>query len=102
MKSYSVFHIEKKIELEKFNSFLVDFLRYSFERMKGISTVVEREYTLDITRQIYFAYKLICFCMIRGFAERYFLTNYGYISENHFYFVNEPDYCFKPSLNLAL
>ena len=35
--------------------------------------------------------------MIRGFTERYFLTGYSYILENHFYFVNAPDYCFKPS-----
>ena len=33
--------------------------------------------------------------MIRGFIEWYFLTDYSYILENHFYFVNAPDYCFK-------
>ena len=37
--------------------------------------------------------------MIRGFTERYFLTDYGYILENHSYFVTDPDYCFKPSLS---
>ena len=37
--------------------------------------------------------------MLRGFTERYFLTDYSYILENHFYFVNVPDYCFKPSLS---
>ena len=36
---------------------------------------------------------------IGGFTERYFLTDYSYILENHFYFVNVPDYCFKPSLS---
>ena len=36
--------------------------------------------------------------MVRGFTERYFLTDYSYILEKHFYFVNAPDYCFKPSL----
>ena len=61
-------------------------------------TVVEREYTLDITRPICFAYQLTGFYMIRGFSERYFLTGYSYVLENHFYFVNAPDICFKPSL----
>ena len=37
--------------------------------------------------------------MLRGFTERYFLTDYSYILENHFYFVNVPGYCFKPSLS---
>ena len=32
--------------------FLVDFLRYSFGKIKVILTVVEREYTLDITLPI--------------------------------------------------
>ena len=98
MKSYSVFHIEQKMEFEKFNCFFIDFLRYSFGRIKVISTVVEREYTPDITWQICFVYQLTGFYMIRGFTERYFLTDYSYILENHFYFVNAPDYCFKPSL----
>ena len=31
--------------------------------------------------------------MIRGFTERYFLTDYSYILENDFYFVNVPGYC---------
>ena len=42
MKSYSVFHIQKKTEFEKFNCFFIDFLGYSFQRIKVISTVVER------------------------------------------------------------
>ena len=71
----------------------IDFLRYSF------GSVVEREYTPDITWQIFFAYQLTGFYMIRGFKERYFLTDYSYILENHFYFVNAPDYCFKLSLS---
>ena len=98
MKSCSVFHIEQKMEFEKFNCFFIDFLRYSFGRIKVISTVVEREYTPDITWQICFAYQLTGFYMIRGFTERYFLTNYSYILENYFYFVNSPDYCFESSL----
>ena len=51
MKSFSVLHIEQKMEFVKFNYFFIDFLRYSFERrrIKVISTVVEREYTPDIT-----------------------------------------------------
>ena len=99
VKSYSVFHIEQKMEFETFNCFFTDFLRYSFGRIKVISTVVEREYTPDINWQICFAYQLTDFYMLRGFTERYFLTDYSYILENHFYFVNVPDYCFKPSLS---
>ena len=38
-----------------------------------MSTVVEREYTPDITRRICFGYQLTGFYMIRGFTERYFL-----------------------------
>ena len=71
MKSRSVFHIKPKMEFEKFNCFFVNFLRYSFRRIEVISTVVEREYTPDITRQICFAYRLTGFYMIRGFTERY-------------------------------
>ena len=37
------------MEFEKFNSFFIDFLRYNFRGIKVISTVVEREYTPDIT-----------------------------------------------------
>ena len=99
MKSYSLFHIEQKMEIKNFNCFFIDFLRYSFGRIKVISTVVERKYTPDIAWQICFAYQLTDFYMLRGFTERYFLTDYSYILENHFYFVNVPDYCFKPSLS---
>ena len=95
MKRSSVFHIEEKMEFEKFNSFFMDFLRYSFGRIKVISTVVEREYTPGITWQIWLACQFAGFYMIRGFTERYLLTDYSYILENHFYFVNAPDYCFK-------
>ena len=102
MKSYSVFHIEQKMEFEKFNCFFVDFLRYSFGRIKVISIVVEREYTPDIKRQICFAYQLTGFYIIRGFTGRFFLTDYSYILENHFYFVNAPYYYFKPSLSRIL
>ena len=45
MISYSVFHIEQKMESEKFNCFFVDFVRHSFGRTKVISAVAEREYT---------------------------------------------------------
>ena len=83
------------MEFEKFNCFLTDFLRNSFGRIKVISTIVEKEYTPDINWQICFAYQLTDFYMLRGFTERYFLTDYSYILENHFYFVNVPDYCFK-------
>ena len=55
-KSCSVFHTEQKMEFEKFNCFFVGFLRFSFGRIKVMSTVVEREYTADITRRICFAY----------------------------------------------
>ena len=58
MKSCSVFHTEQKMEFEKFNCFFVGFLRSSFGRIKVMSTVVEREYTPDITRHIDFAYQL--------------------------------------------
>ena len=52
------------MRFEKFNCFSVDFLRYSFRRTKAISTVVERQYTPDITG----------FYMIGGFTELYYLT----------------------------
>ena len=42
------FHIEQKMEFEKFSCYFIDFLRYSFGRIKVISTVVERKYTPDI------------------------------------------------------
>ena len=87
------------MEFVKFNCFFIDFLRYSFGRIKVISTLVEREYTPDTTWQICLAYQLTGFYMIRCFTERYFLADYSYISENHFYFVNPPDYCFKLSLS---
>ena len=56
MISYSVFHIKQKMEFEKFNCFFVDFLRNNFGRIKVISTVIEKEYTPDITQQIYTKY----------------------------------------------
>ena len=99
MKSGSVFHIEQKMEFEKFNCSFIDFLRYSFERIKVILTVVERDYTPYINWQFCFAYQLTDFYMLRGFTGRYFLIDYSYILENHFYFVNKPDYCFKTSLS---
>ena len=94
MKSCSVFHIEQKMEFEKFNCFFIDFCRYNFGTIKAISTVVEREHTPDIiTWQICFTYQLTNFYMIRGFTKQYFLTDYSYILENPFHFVNAPDYC---------
>ena len=94
MKNCSV-----EMEFVKFNCFFIDFLRYSFGRIKVISTLIETEYTPDITWQICFVYQLTGFYMIKGFAERYFLTDCYYILENHFYFVNAPDYYFKLSLS---
>ena len=94
MKSCSVFLIEQKMVFEKANCFFVDFLRSSFGRIKVMSTVVEREYLPDITQHICFAYQLTGFYMIRGFTERYFLTDYSYILEKHFYFVNAPGLLF--------
>ena len=35
------------MDFEKFNYFFVNFLKYNFERIKFISTVVEREYRPD-------------------------------------------------------
>ena len=96
IKSCSVFHIEQMMELEKFSCFFIDFLRHSFGRIKIISTVVERDYTPDKNFHICFAYQLTDFYILRSFTERYFLTDYSYILENHFYFVNVPGYCFKP------
>ena len=58
--------------------------------------MVEREYTPDITWQIYFAHQLTDFYMTRGSTERFFQTDYGYILEKHFYIVNVPRYYFKP------
>ena len=55
----------------KFNCFYVNFLRYSFGRIKIISTVVELEYTTDIMRQMELEKFLYGFYMIRCFAERY-------------------------------
>ena len=49
MKSCSVFHIEQKMEFEKFNCFFIVFFRYNLRRIKVILTVIEREYTPDIT-----------------------------------------------------
>ena len=40
------------MEFKKFNCFFVDFLRNNFGRIKFISTVVEKDYTPDIKRQI--------------------------------------------------
>ena len=85
----------------KFYYFFVNFLRcLSFGRIKVILIMIEREYTPNITRQIFFAYQLTGFNVIRSFIERCFLTGYFiYILENHFYFVYALDYCFKPSLS---
>ena len=100
LNSCSVFYIGQKTEFEKFNCFFVDFLIYSFGRIKVISIVARREQTPDTTCQICFAYELTGFYMIRGgFTGRYFLIDYSYILVNPFYFVNAPEYSFKPSLS---
>ena len=39
--------MEQKTDFETFNCFFVNFSKYSFERIKFISTVVEREYAPD-------------------------------------------------------
>ena len=57
-KSCLVFHREQKMEFEKFNCFFVGFLRSSFVGINVMPTVVEREYTPDITGRICFAYQL--------------------------------------------
>ena len=46
------------MQFGKFNCFFVGFLRSSFERIKVMSTVVEREYTPEITQHICFEYQL--------------------------------------------
>ena len=56
------------MEFEKFNSFFIDFLEYSFGRTKVISTVIERGYTPDTTGQICLAYQFTGFYMIRCFT----------------------------------
>ena len=88
MKGSSVFHTEQNMEFEKFNCVFVGFLRSSFGRIKVMSTVVERKYTPDITLHICFAYQLNGLeVLLNGIC-------YSFIFENHFYFVNAPDYCF--------
>ena len=42
-----IFHIEQKMEFEKFNCFFIDFL--SFGRIKVILSMVERKYAPGIT-----------------------------------------------------
>ena len=49
MKSCPVFHREQKMVFKKFNCFFINLLRYSFERIKVILTVIEKEYTPGIT-----------------------------------------------------
>ena len=62
-ENFLSFSYREKMRFEKFNCFSVDFLSYSFRRIKAISTVVERQYTPDITG----------FYMIGGFTELYYL-----------------------------
>ena len=71
--SHIVFHIEQNMKYEKFNYFVVGFLRYNFGRMKVVSAVAEREHTPNITRQICLVYQLTGFYMIIGFTEWYYL-----------------------------
>ena len=47
--SHRVFHIEQNMKFEKFNYFVVGFLRFNFGRIKVISAVAEREHTPNIT-----------------------------------------------------
>ena len=67
MKSCSVSHIEQKMEFKKFDYFFADFFRYNFG-FKFILTVIEKNYTPDITQQICFAYQETSFYMVRGFT----------------------------------
>ena len=53
MKSCSVFLIEQKMEFEKFNCFVDDFLRSSFGRIKVMTTMVEIEYIYTRHNQTY-------------------------------------------------
>ena len=74
---------------EKFNCFFIDFLRYNFGRIKVTSRVYTKHNLTDLL-----------FMSIDWFLTGfYFLTDFIYILENHFYFVNPPDYCFKLSLS---
>ena len=58
-----------------------------------MSTVVEREYTPDITQHIGFAYQSTGL-----YNKRFYWTVFPIvILENHFYFVDAPDYCFRHS-----
>ena len=81
IKSYSVFYTEQNKEFVKFNCYFVNFLRYSFRRIKVILTVIEKDYIPDLPPQICFVYQLNGFYMIRGFTERHFLTDYSYTLE---------------------
>ena len=78
---------------------LIAFLSTVLVKIKVISTVAKREFTLDITQQICFAYQLTGFYIVKCFTERYFLKDYSYILGNHSYFVNAPGYCLRPSLS---
>ena len=95
MKSCSVFHTSKRWSLKSLTAFLSVFLRSSFGRIKVMWTVVKREYTRDITRHICFAYQLNPSIWYEALLNG---ISYSFILENHFYFINAPDYCFWPSL----
>ena len=85
MRSYSVFHIEQKIVFDKFNWF--------FDR--GWRRVYTRHNATDLL-----CISIDWFLYDKKFYWTVFLNRlYNYILENHFYFVNAPDYCFKPSLS---
>ena len=52
-ESFSIFHLEQKTELEKFNCYLSIFSDTILAEV--VSSVVKSEYTPDIKQQIYFA-----------------------------------------------
>ena len=56
----------------------------------------KNSYHIETNQLICFTHQLTGFYMIRGFTERYFLTDYSYILEKHFHLINTSDYFFKP------
>ena len=114
MKSCSVFHVEQNMEFENFNCrsshpevfwekasvncFFIDFLRSFWENTSYFDRGWKRVYTRHNLTDL-LCVSIDCFYIIKGSTEHYFLTDYSYILENHFYFVNAPGYCFKLSLS---
>ena len=51
MKCCSFFQLKPKMEFQKFNCFFINSFRYSFRRIKVISTVVEKERERECERE---------------------------------------------------